>query len=192
MEKSLFSRHGNTYPIKTIDGALYHNLRVRENEYCGLELVIEDASTREPSVVIVRYVSSNGYRFHIFVTRPTFDRQDPINRMHVKPKNRLYPLARVEQDHSCSIGTLQVFDAENDSRIPAYTIQRCQSFPYSSKYDINHHGLIVASTCKQDENSNLLKVKAGTDACFMYCLVLIADEFTKLPVEWETQECLDL
>jgi hypothetical protein len=176
VRNGLFSRNGDAYPIKTIDGALYQDLRVREKEHGGHELIIiEDAFTREPVLVIVRYVSIYGHRFHIYVTNPTFDQQEPIDCTNVRPKHRLFPFARVEKDHSSS--TLHVFDAENDFPMPAYTIQRTQSLSYSTEYEIKHHGKTVASTCKQDENSHLLKVKRGTDACLMYCLVLIADEF---------------
>jgi hypothetical protein len=192
VEKDLFSHTRDTYPIKSSDRMLYRNLQVREKECSGLELIVEDASTREPKVVIVRYIMPRGYRFHIYVTHPTHSRQEPIDRMNVKPKNRLYPLARVEENHSSSSSFLQVFDAENDSRTHAYTIQRTQSFPNCPRYVIKHQGKVVAWTCKDDEKSRrMVKVIAKTDASFMFCLVLIADEFTKQGLR-NIQKNLDL
>lgn len=191
IEENLFSRIGDSYHIKKQEGKLYRNLQVREKlsrAACD-EMIFEDASTGEPKIVIVKYITSSGYRFNIYVTHPICDRQDPINRMNVTHRDRLYSFARVEQSSSTT-RSLQVFVADDESSSPTYIIQQSKTMSYSAKNVIKYQGKTVASTCMYDENSHLLKVQAGTDACFMLCLLCIADEFVKQ--EWcETQRLLD-
>lgn len=137
-------------------------------------MVLEDATTGKPEIVSVRYVKETGDTFHIYVTRPVYDEQEPINRMNVKFEERLYPLAKVER----SSNILQVFLPEGAAS-PTYTVHKARTISYPTKYWIKQHGKTVASAHRWTENSHMLEVNPELDAALMLCLVAIAEEMEK-------------
>ena len=173
VEKNMFSRTSEAYPIMTArSGAPFHNLQVRERLFKSDEMVVEDATTGKPTIVLVRYIKQSGYRFHIYLTHPVYDCQEPINLMNVKRNERLYPFARAERASSKTI----LVTLEESQSNPTYTIHKALMVAYPTKFIIQQNNKAVATTQEWNENSNMLEVKPGTDASLMLCLAAIADD----------------
>lgn len=171
LPEGLLSRTGDAYPIacaRTNDSK--HDLQVKEKPVQSNELVVEDANTKKP-VIIIERTPHQPRQYDIYMASPGFQGQEPCAK-----GEDLYQRAKVTRFNK----DLHVF-LEGESHF-VYVISKAGlAASYSTKHFIKRFGEKepVASTHPWQGSSDMLEVQPGEDVLFMYCLAAIANEMIK-------------
>lgn len=175
VREKLFSWSGDSFNIKTRDGAPFGNdLRIQGKKFALRDqMVLVDGSTGEPVAVCLRTFEVIGQTFKIYSTRPLYSGQKPSERKYNQYK--LYTFAKVQRE---PLSTCQRVTLDNE-KSPSYTVHRAGSF-WPKKRVVKRHGRTAASmeggTWEGNWNSYLITVNPGIDACLIICLAAVCDE----------------
>jgi len=169
MSKKLFSSPGTCTPILSAPSSQPF-LDLQVTSLPGGIVLGRDGFMETPVAVVAQF---SKHHFVVFSTRPVYFNQKPVKHLKID----LYAYATVKP-----VGqVLHVFLEQESSDEPAYTIHSLRHVSHRShhltiQHIIKQHGFVVASTRYTQEDSYMLAVSDGVDACFMILLAAIADQ----------------
>lgn len=172
LPKQLFKYEGDAKPILCArSNNTFHNLQVQPKTAKSNTLVIEDATTLKPLIMIER--TPEPRKYDIFTTTPTFDGQEPCDK-----QGDLYHTATVIRNDEKSLDVIM----EEGGTDPTFVIQKAGlAASFATKHWINrtphvHHDPPVASTHPWQGSDMMVEVLPGENVLFMFCLAVIANE----------------